>query len=66
MKVTPLKNAIHESGLKQQYLADKLGIPTPRFSEIVNGRSSPTPEQKREIAKLLKKRVHELFGEAAA
>lgn len=63
---TALKVAIHESGLKQNFIAREAGLSEPELSRIVNGRAEPTPDQKKAIAKALGRKVQDLFSEVAA
>lgn len=58
---TPLKIAIVEAGLKQIDLAAELEIDVSRFNLIVNGRVVATTEERRAIAKRLRRTQTSLF-----
>ncbi len=58
--------AIKRSGLKQYEVAEIAGIGNPLLSNIVTGRVVPSDEEKKSIAKALKKPIGELFPEAMA
>ena len=60
-----LKLAIVESGIKQRALSLQVEISEGRLSEIVTGRTEPTPDEQKRIAKALKRKVDDLFGVAA-
>lgn len=68
---TALKAAFFEKGLKQIDAAAALRakgfeMSEPRLSKIVNGHEEATEDEKREIAKLLRRPIHQLFSEAVA
>jgi DNA-binding XRE family transcriptional regulator len=63
---TPLKMAIFTSGLTQWTVAEKAGIHESRFSKIVRGRLAANDDEKKAIARVLRKRVEELFASEAA
>lgn len=48
-----LRNAIKQSGLTQQEIADKLGIKQPTVSEYVNGKSFPALDTLANLCQLL-------------
>lgn len=57
-----LKEAITNSGMTQEVLAEKIGVTPARISQIVTGNYSPTIEQKRIIAKVLRVTQKSIFG----
>jgi transcriptional regulator with XRE-family HTH domain len=61
-----LKIAIIRAGLKQYEVADMAGIRNPLLSDIITGRIVPSDDEKKSIAKALKKPVADLFPEAVA
>ena len=48
-----LQAAIDESGLKRGFIADKLGIPSPRLSEKLNGHVSTLPAELVQILRII-------------
>jgi DNA-binding XRE family transcriptional regulator len=56
-----LKMKIIGTKRPQIYLAQKLGIPEPYLSKIVNGWINPKPELKKRIADALGVQVSEIF-----
>lgn len=58
-----LRKAIFDSDLKGFEIANSAGIPNSRLSGILHGHFLPTLEQKRAIARVLKKKVKKLFKE---
>lgn len=62
---TKLKGAIGESGLRQRQIARQLQIDETQLSAMVCGRRKGTPEQRKALAKLLKRPVSVLFPMAA-
>lgn len=63
---TALKMAILERGTTQQAIAKAVGLSEPQMSRIVREHDEPTEDQKKAIAKVLRRKVHELFTEVAA
>lgn len=63
---TALKIAFIQSGKRQIVAAAELAMDETRLSKIVNGHLEATPDEKKAIAKLLKRPVHQLFSEAIA
>lgn len=61
--ITPLKIAIDARGIKQRFLADRMGINFRYLSEIVRGRKVATPEQQTMLARILGTARQELFPE---
>lgn len=61
-----LKIAILDHGTTQIALARAVGISEPRMSRIMRGHDEPTEDEKKAIAKILRRKVHELFSEVAA
>jgi DNA-binding transcriptional regulator YdaS (Cro superfamily) len=58
---TTLKLAILEQGLKQRAMARTLQMSESKFSQIVHGWQDATAEEKKAIARILKRKVHDLF-----
>jgi hypothetical protein len=58
-----LKRAILESGLKQTFIAGKVGLDPVLFSKKVNGYRPMTQAEKEQLAEILGKRIGELFPE---
>lgn len=56
-----LKVALHKEGLTQHAAARAIGVTETRLSRIVTGRISPTPEEKKALARLLKMPAQLLF-----
>lgn len=56
-----LRLAIHERGLSQIEVASRVGINEPRMSKIARGWIDPTDDEKKAIAKILRKPVDQLF-----
>jgi len=61
-----LKLAFFEAGKRQVDVAAALGMDNSRLSQIIHGRLEPTSDEKRGLAKALKKSVGDLFPEVAA
>lgn len=61
-----LKTAFFEVGKRQIEVASQIGMDNNRLSQIVHGRIIPTPEERRQLAKALKKPETVLFPEVAA
>lgn len=60
-----LKHAIVESRKRQATIAAKAGIHKTRFSKIVNGHLPANEDERKRIARILRRPVVEIFGEAA-
>lgn len=56
-----LKIAIVDRGLKQYVIAQRIGVDEARMSGFVNERFEPTADEKRKIARILRKSVTELW-----
>ncbi len=61
-----LRIAIIESDLKQYEVARKIGVGEARMSGFVRGRFEPTKDEKKLLARVLKRPIHELFEEAVS
>ena len=61
-----LKLAIFTSGRRQVDIAEKTGIHESRLSNIINGRAEPNDDEKKAIARVLRRPVEQLFGEIPA
>lgn len=61
-----LKTAIFASGIPQVEVASRTGIHYTKISMIVNGRREPSDDEKKAIARVLRKKVDHLFPEVAA
>jgi transcriptional regulator with XRE-family HTH domain len=59
-----LQRAIRESGLKQTFIADRVGINESRLSRIVRGHIDASEHEKKALALVLNARVAQLFSEA--
>jgi transcriptional regulator with XRE-family HTH domain len=59
-----LKVAIVETGRTQRRLALDTAIGEVRLSAIVRGTVRPSPDEQRAIARVLRRSVKDLFGEA--
>lgn len=60
---TKLKEIIRKRGLKQGFVAEKIGISQGTLSLIVQGKSIPTLPVAIKIAKFLNMSVEELWGD---
>lgn len=56
-----LKKAILESGLKQSFIAQKVGIDQTTLSKKINGHIRFEDKEKIRIAKVLDQSIYELF-----
>jgi len=56
-----LRIAIINRGLKQYELAKRIGVDEARMSGFVHARLEPTSKQKRQLSRILKAPVAELF-----
>lgn len=56
-----LAQAIEDSGWKQFRIAEKAGLTEQRLSQIKAGRTEPTADEQRAIAKVLQRPVSQLF-----
>jgi len=63
---TPLRTAIFHSGIRQVAIAKKTEISEGRLSKIANGYLEATPDEKRRLARALKRSVQDLFPESIA
>lgn len=63
---TALRLAILHSGQRQYVIARKAGIHESRFSRLVNGQLQASDEERRRLARVLRRPVPELFPEALA
>jgi transcriptional regulator with XRE-family HTH domain len=61
----PLRIAVVLSGLRQFEVAARAGVCESQLSQFLSGRRQPTADQQTRLAKVLKRSVPELFGEAA-
>lgn len=62
-----LKVAILESTLRTQIaVAKRTGLSEPELSRIVHGHQEATDDQKKAIAKVLRRKVEDLFAGASA
>lgn len=65
-KNVALKAAIFESPLFQDDIAAKTGIHYSKLSRIIHGKTEPSDAERKAIARVLKRSVHDLFPEVAA
>lgn len=56
-----LKEILAEDGIKQKHIAEKIGMTTTQFSKIARGESIPTLENGIRIAKIVKRKVEEIW-----
>jgi transcriptional regulator with XRE-family HTH domain len=61
-----LKIAILHSGLSQIEVATLIGVDEAIISKFVNGHRTPTEEQLKALARVLKRKPEQLFPEAVA
>lgn len=61
-----LKIAIIESGLSQVDVAEEADIDPTMLSRFVNGRRQPSEAEQKALARVLKRKPSQLFGEALA
>lgn len=62
---TALRTALFHSGQKQIDVAKKAGIHESRLSKIARGHVEATDDEKRALARVLRKPVDELFPQEA-
>jgi len=62
----PLKVAIVQSGLKLGEIADRADIRPWRFSKLLHSRAIFTADEKRRIARVLHRRITEVFPDHEA
>ena len=60
MKRPQIKKAIQNSGLKQKFVADKLGISEITLSYYISGTRNPSRDRLRYLAKICRCRISEL------
>ncbi len=65
-KLSTLKLAMWERGIRQWDMADKTGIPRSYLSHCLNGRMNFKPEEREKIANELGMPVEKLFGDCDA
>jgi len=58
---TPLARAIFDSGQSQRAIAKKARIEESKFSKIVNGWRDASDDEKKRIARVLKRSMLEIF-----
>jgi len=61
-KVLKIKQVLELRGLKQKWLADKMGVTEVTISNWVNNRTYPSIETLISISKILKIEVKDLFN----
>ncbi|GAF63631.1 putative transcriptional regulator [Bacillus sp. TS-2] len=64
--MTKLKKILTQRGLKQNYIAQKIGVAPGTISQIVKGESMPTLTVALKIAYLLDMKVEEIWEETIA
>ena len=62
----PLKIAIVESGRSQLELAKATDMHESRLSHIVNGHRDPSDAERKALARVLRRKIADLFPEAMA
>ena len=60
MKRPQIKKAIQNSGLKQKFVAAKLGISEITLSYYISGTRNPSRDRLRDLAKICRCRISEL------
>ena len=55
-----IKKAIQESGLKQKFVAEKLGISEITLSYYISGTRNPSRERLRDLARICRCKIKEL------
>jgi transcriptional regulator with XRE-family HTH domain len=63
---TPLRRAIFDSGLKQIDIAKRIDMHDTRLSKIVHGYIDANDDEKKALARVLRRPIDELFPEPAA
>ena len=58
-----LKNLIKKSGLKQRYIASKIGLTASTITNYVTGRRKPRIDTAKKLAEILNCRVEDIFFE---
>ena len=58
---TALKIAIFETGLKQTVICHRADMTPWRLSRLLHGVTDATPDEKRKLAKVLKRRIAQIF-----
>ena len=61
--MNPIKEKILESGYKQSWIAEQLGVHFTEISQWVAGRRFPNRERRKALAKLLKCKMAEISRE---
>ena len=55
-----IKKAIQDSGLKQKFVADKLGVSEITLSYYISGTRNPSRDRLRDLAKICRCRIKDL------
>lgn len=63
---TPLRTAIFNSGQRQIAIAKRAGMHESRLSKIAHGYLAASDDEKKTLARILRRPVEELFPEALA
>ena len=58
---TPLAEAIHAKGFRQNWIANKLSVMPETVSRWTNGHSRPSALRQQKLADLLGKQIEEIF-----
>lgn len=61
ISMTPLELAITEQGLRKDWIADQLGVSKSALSKWLSGERSPSAENQKALALLLRRKPEELF-----
>ena len=60
IKRPKIKQAIQDSGLKQKFIADRLGISHITLSYYISGTRNPSRDRLRDLAKICRCRIKDL------
>lgn len=60
MESTPLKRAVEDAGLRQDWLAEHLGVSPQAVSAWVNGRRTPSEHNRDGLCLILRRKPSEL------
>ena len=55
-----IKKAIQDSGLKQKFVADKLGVSEITLSYYISGTRNPSRDRLRDLAKICRCKIRDL------
>lgn len=61
IKENKLKKIVKETGLKQDFIAEKIGIDRTELSAYINNKRTPTLKRAKKIADYFNLKIEELF-----